>query len=164
VKLRSRQLVSRAARLILGEELYFSVHRRILQLRSNRRVFTAIYEHHLWGAVETISGAGSTLEFSAAFRDTLPRLLAELGATSLLDAGCGDFNWMKPVNLNRVTYVGLDVVEPLIKRNSELYGSESRRFLIADITKDRLQAVDLALSRHCFIHLQIVRFAWRYGI
>jgi len=153
VKPRARQLVASAARLTLGNELYFSLHRRFLQFQSNRRVFTAIYENHLWGAGETVSGDGSTLESSASLRDTLPRLLAELGAESLLDAGCGDFNWMKTVNLNGVRYIGIDVVEPLIRRNVELYGSESRTFLVADITKDRVLNADVALCRHCLIHL-----------
>ncbi len=153
VKAKLRQLVSSTARLLLGNELYFSLHRRLLQIRSNRRVFTAIYESRLWGAGETASGDGSTLESSASFRDTLPRLLAELGAESLLDAGCGDFNWMKTVNLNGVRYIGVDVVEPLIRRNVELYGSESYTFLVADIAKDRLENADIALCRHCLIHL-----------
>jgi SAM-dependent methyltransferase len=153
VKPRSRQFVSRAARLILGERFYARLHLRLLQLRSSRRAFTAIYERHLWGAAETVSGDGSTLESSASFRDTLPRLLEELGAGSLLDAGCGDFNWMKAVNLNGIQYVGVDVVEPLIARNIGLYSSESRTFLVGDITKDRLRKTDVALCRHCLIHL-----------
>ena len=153
VILRSRQYVSRVARLILGEELYLSLHRRLLQLRSNRRAFTAIYEGRLWGAAESVSGDGSTLESSASFREALPGLLAELGATSLLDAGCGDFNWMKTVNLNGIQYIGVDVVEPLIARNIELYASQSRTFLIGDVTKDRLLPADVALCRHCLIHL-----------
>jgi len=153
VKPRARQLVASAARLTLGNELYLSLHRRLLQFRSNRRVFTEIYERHLWGASETVSGDGSTLESSASLRDTLPRLLAELGAESLLDAGCGDFNWMKTVNLNGVRYIGIDVVEPLIRRNVELYGYESRTFLVADITKHRVLNADVALCRHCLIHL-----------
>ena len=139
--------------MILGNELYFSLHRRLLQLQPNRRVFTAIYERQLWGAGETVSGDGSSLESSASFRDTLPRLLAKLGAESLLDAGCGDFNWMKTVNLNGIRYIGIDVVEPLIRRNVELYGSEKRTFLIADITKDPIQNADIVLCRHCLIHL-----------
>jgi SAM-dependent methyltransferase len=150
---RPRQLVSKAARLTLGNELYFRLRRRLLQFRSNRSAFTAIYERHLWGADETVSGDGSTLESAASLRDTLPRLLAELGAESLLDAGCGDFNWMKTVDLSGVRYIGIDVVEPLIKRNVELYSSESRTFLTADITKDRLQSADVVFCRHCLIHL-----------
>ena len=150
---RPRQLLSSAARLTLGNELYLRLRRRLLQFRSNRRAFTAIYERHLWGADETVSGDGSTLEWAASLCDTLPRLLAELGAESLLDAGCGDFNWMKTVDLSGVRYIGIDVVEPLIKRNVELYSSQSRTFLTADITKDRLQSADVAFCRHCFIHL-----------
>lgn len=152
-KPRAKHFVAKVARLTLGNELYFRLHRRLLQFRSNRRVFTEIYKNHLWGAGETVSGDGSTLESSASLRDTLPRLLAELGAKSLLDAGCGDFNWMKSVDLNGVRYIGVDVVEPLIRRNAELYGSESRIFLVADITRDRLQNVDIALCRQCLIHL-----------
>jgi len=148
-----RQLISSAARRTLGDELYASLRRRLLQLRSNRRAFTAIYEGHLWSAGESVSGDGSTLEFSASLRETLPPLLAELGAESLLDVGCGDFNWMKTVDLNGVRYIGVDVVEPMIRRNLELYGSERRTFLVADVTKDRLQKTDIVLCRHCLIHL-----------
>ena len=57
---------------------------------------------------------------------------------------------MNTVDLSGVRYIGFDV---LIKRNVELYGSESRTFLIADITKDRPQNADVALCRHCLIHL-----------
>jgi len=153
VKPRAKQLVASAARLAFGNELYVSLRRRLLQFRSNRRAFTAIYENRLWGTGETISGDGSTLESSASLRDILPRLLAELRAESLLDAGCGDFNWMNTVNLNGVRYIGVDVVEPLVRRNVGVYGSESRTFLVADITKDRLQKADIALCRHCLIHL-----------
>jgi len=153
VKPTAKQLVVNAARLTLGNELYISLHRRLLQFRSNRRAFTAIYERNLWGAGETVSGDGSTLESSASLRDILPRLLEELGAESLLDAGCGDFNWMKTVNLNGIRYIGVDVVEPLIRRNVELYASESRTFLMADITEDPLQNADIVLCRQCLIHL-----------
>lgn len=148
-----RRLTSCAARRILGTELYFSLHRRLLQLRSNRRAFTRIYERQLWGGGETASGEGSTLESSASLRDTLPGLLKELGARSVLDAGCGDFNWMKTIDLNEISYIGVDVVEPMIRRNIDLYSSKSRIFLIADITKDRLREVDVVLCRHCLIHL-----------
>jgi len=78
---------------------------------------------------------------------------SELHARTLLDAGCGDFNWMKNVNLDRINYIGVDVVEPLIRRNVELYGSGNRTFLTADITLDRLPSADIALCRHCLMHL-----------
>jgi hypothetical protein len=47
----------------------------------------------------------------------------------------------------------VDVVEPLIRRNTELYASRDRSFLLADITKDRLPTADVGFCRHCLIHL-----------
>jgi hypothetical protein len=152
-KLGLRRLPSGIARLLLGYERYKKLHLRVLQLQTNRRAFTAIYKCNSWGANETVSGAGSTLASSAALRKVLPRLLTELDARTLLDAGCGDFNWMKNVNLDRINYIGVDVVEPLIRRNIELYGSDNRSFLAADITVDRLPSADIALCRHCLMHL-----------
>jgi SAM-dependent methyltransferase len=153
VKPSSRQIIARACRLLLGNQRYFSLHRRLFLIRSNRRAFTTIYERNLWGAGETVSGDGSTLEFSASLREVLPRLFEELGAESLVDVGCGDFHWMKAVELNGTRYIGVDVVEPLIKRNVQLYSSETHTFVIADVTKDRIPIADIAFCRHCLFHL-----------
>jgi hypothetical protein len=82
----------------------------------------------------------------------LPALLAELGARSLLDAPCGDFNWMRQTDLGEVKYIGADVVPSLISRNRRLYGSDGRKFLTLDIMADSLPAADVILCRDCFIH------------
>jgi hypothetical protein len=47
-------------------------------------------------------------------------VLHDLGAQSLLDAGCGDFNWMRTVDLPGIKYIGVDVVSDLIERNRGL--------------------------------------------
>ena len=145
--------IGASLRAILGDERYARLRLRLMQQRSNRKAFAEIYENNLWGAAESRSGSGSTLEFSLALRKSLTLLLAELNATSLLDLGCGDFNWMRTVDLGSVSYVGVDVVETVIKRNTEQYGSHRRRFLLADIATDRLPSADVALCRHCLIHL-----------
>lgn len=161
--MKPKELLRDTARRILGEVLYSRLRLRSLQLRSNRKAFGEIYERNLWGSDETISGAGSSLELSASLRPALPGLLTELNAASLLDAGCGDFNWMKLVDLTAIRYIGVDVVEPLIARNNQIYGSPDRTFLCADITKDRLPPADVVLCRHCLIHLsnRQVRMALR---
>jgi SAM-dependent methyltransferase len=129
------------------------LHRSYLGYRSNRRAFTAIYRQQLWSSGESVSGDGSTLLASASLREVLPSLLAGLEARSLLDAGCGDFNWMKTVKLYGVRYIGIDVVADLIAENVRRYASGDRSFIAADITKDRLPHADVVLCRHCFIHL-----------
>jgi len=61
-------------------------------------VFSQIHRNNLWGEQESVSGNGSSLAATANLRQELPPLLAGLNVTSLLDAPCGDFNWMKEVS------------------------------------------------------------------
>ena len=150
---RVRRIAGAAAREMLGNDRYARMHIRWLELWSNQRTFTEIYRDNLWGSEESVSGIGSTLELSAALSEQLPGILTELKAEVLLDAGCGDFNWLRTVDLGGVRYIGIDVVEDLIGRNAQLYGSAERRFIVADITRDRLPAADVVLCRHCLIHL-----------
>ena len=117
--------------------------RRALGLRDPEAgvVFSRIYEKNLWADAESRSGRGSTLARTAVIRDALPALLGELGARSMLDAACGDFNWMSRIDLGGVSYVGVDVVPRLIERNRRLYGGEGREFVLADITRDPLPEI-----------------------
>ena len=52
-----------------------------------------------WQSPESKSGGSSTLSATAAIRAALPRLLSDLGVAVLIDAPCGDFNWMRHVDL-----------------------------------------------------------------
>jgi hypothetical protein len=70
-----------------------------------------------------------------------------------LDAGCGDFNWLKEVDLDLDSYTGVDVVEDLVNELRRKYSNERRRFLNRDIISDRLSQVDLILCRDCLVHL-----------
>ena len=117
------------------------------------QVFSDIYRNNSWADPESVSGRGSTLARTTVIRSELPALLAELGARSLLDAPCGDFNWMRHVDLGRIDYTGADVVPELIAQNRSRYGSAGRHFVVLDITKDEVPRADLILCRDCFIHL-----------
>jgi SAM-dependent methyltransferase len=135
----------RAARLARG------VWRR--RGRSMEAIFTEIYRKNAWGHPESVSGRGSILARTVVIRRELPGLLAGVGARSLLDAPCGDFNWMRYVELGGVEYVGGDVVPELIERNRAAYEGEGRRFVTLDIVRDELPRADVVLCRDCFIHL-----------
>jgi hypothetical protein len=116
-------------------------------------VFSEIYERNLWNDPESASGRGSTLQRTTVIRSELPVLLKEVGAESLLDAPCGDFNWMRYTELGPVTYIGADVVPSLIARNEQRYGRDGRKFMVLDITKSVIPRVSVILSRDCFAHL-----------
>ncbi len=117
-----------------------------------------IFHHHFitneWGNDESVSGAGSTIQYTENIRKKIPKLISELRVTSILDAPCGDYNWFRFINLETdIIYIGADIVEPLIERNNSLYGKGKNKFIVLDITNDALPKVDLWLCRDCLFHL-----------
>ena len=119
----------------------------------NKSVFTEIYRNNLWNNEESRSGGGSTLKRTKRVRKGIQDLLEEEGITSLCDAGCGDFNWMKTVDLTNIRYIGVDIVEDVVAENKRMYGKDNIEFCELDITRDDLPRVDLLLCREVLFHL-----------
>lgn len=117
-----------------------------------QEVFRHAYRHNIWGDAESVSGPGSGLVRTKRFREEIPSLLGEIGASFLLDAGCGDFNWMKEVQPIE-QYLGIDIVPELIVHCRERHGGERRTFMHGDITRDALPRADVILCRDCLVHL-----------
>lgn len=115
--------------------------------------FTTIYETHSWVDDQSRSGGGSNLYATEKIRQTLPGLFVKYGVRSLLDIPCGDFFWFKEMKLDLDSYIGGDIVIPLIASVAEKYTSPTRSFRVIDLTKDVLPECDLILVRDCFIHL-----------
>ena len=124
-----------------------------LRRTSLAAVFSEIYETNAWRDPESVSGRGSTLARTNVITSHLPTLLQELNAETLIDAACGDFNWMRYVDLGSIKYLGVDIVPALIDRNRQLYQTNQRTFAVHDITRDRLPDADVILCRDCLIHL-----------
>jgi SAM-dependent methyltransferase len=118
---------------------------------SLRETFTEIYEKNLWSSPESVSGGGSEMQNTEVIRRELPVLIQKFGITSILDIPCGDWNWMKDVDLCGASYIGADIVEPLIGLNKANYTGID--FRVLDITKDELPKVDLIFTRDCLGHL-----------
>jgi len=133
---------------IMARIKHFSI--RVLP---RKKVFTDIYRGGTFGGEESISGPGSDLAQTALLRRSLPSLLKELGVRSMIDAPCGDFNWLREVDLGTISYIGVDIVDELIKGNEKRYGGDKRKFIVADIVADVLPAADMILCRDCFVHL-----------
>jgi len=121
--------------------------------REMRRIFTAIHSARSWGECESASGPGSTRERADAFLAELIDLVRWLRIDTLIDAPCGDFNWVGPLADSVSDYIGIDVVPALITANQRLWSSPSRRFLCRDMVRQRLPAADLVLSRDGLVHL-----------
>jgi SAM-dependent methyltransferase len=122
--------------------------------RSVRAAFTRHYERRDWDDPESVSGRGSSLRSTEAIRRELPPLFADLGVRSVVDAGCGDFNWFRELQLDLDSYLGIEVVEGLAELNEQRHGGAGRRFAALDIIRDDLPRADLILCRDCLVHLK----------
>lgn len=121
--------------------------------RRMRSTFTEIFEKNVWGHPETRSGPGSTVIRTTVVRDGLTALLRELRVQTLLDAPCGDFNWMKEADLPVRRYIGVDVVPAIIESNRRLYALPGREFRNANIVADPLPRAELVFCRDALVHL-----------
>jgi SAM-dependent methyltransferase len=118
--------------------------------------FRRIHDSNLWGASESTSGLGSEMDATAALRLELPRLLARLRVSSLLDAPCGDGGWINTAGLALRT-IGVDIVPALVERLQAraAAGEISGEYRLADITRDCLPRCDAILCRDCLVHLSL---------
>jgi len=110
-----------------------------------------IVSENLWGSSESFSGPGSELKNTKRISFFLPHILKWLGAKSMLDVPCGDFNWMSKIDLSSLEYIGADVEVQVIQRNREKYPEVD--FRVLDITSSKLPACDVVLVRDLFGHL-----------
>jgi hypothetical protein len=117
------------------------------------RIFTYVYDKNFWADSESRSGGGSTLAATTMVREQLPALLEKLNVRTMLDAPCGDFNWMSQTNLSSVQYIGLDIVSEMVRANQSRYGNPIRKFMQGDIVHDTLPEADLIFCRWCLPHL-----------
>ncbi|MFT3686254.1 MAG: class I SAM-dependent methyltransferase [Phycisphaerales bacterium] len=124
--------------------------------------FTARYEYEVTrpgGRQETVCGAGSTMAQTKIAREVVARVVREYGVKSMLDAPCGDLNWMKHVPLPGVRYIGGDVVEKMVEENRTQFGGPtpeggSREFVVLDIIKQVPPKADLILCRDFLVHMR----------
>src|ERR1700680_848239 len=124
-----------------------------LRWRSAEAIFTSIHQRNAWRGDESASGPGSSLEDTAVLRSELPRLLAELGCGSLLDAPCGDLCWLEQAALPVDSYCGIDIVEAVIGANRCRPGPRGRTFLCLDPCRAALREADVVLCRDGLVHL-----------
>ncbi len=121
-------------------------------LESAEQVFSQIYDTNAWGNVESISGPGSTLTATAALREELKILFKSYGREKINDAPCGDFNWMKELNL-QCKYQGFDIVKDLIDHNNKRFSSANIYFYHANLIENILPEADIIICRDLLAHL-----------
>ena len=96
--------------------------------RTNKEIFTTIFNTNHWKSKESLSGPGSEIRQTEKIRRALPRIFKRYGVRSMLDIPCGDFNWMRRVDLDKIQYLGADIVKNIIGQNKTNYKKKNIHF------------------------------------
>ena len=123
-----------------------------LERMTTEQIFTKIYTNNLWKGKNSVSGPGSELDQTGTVIQSLSRIIREYEFSTMLDVPCGDFHWMKEVDLGDVDYIGADIVTALLEENTRRYSGEQIRFQKCDLISDQIPCVDLILCRDCLVH------------
>jgi SAM-dependent methyltransferase len=114
-----------------------------------RSVFREIYQQNLWGGERP----GSDSHAASLYAEGIKAFIANRHVGSIVDLGCGDFQVASKFLHDAVSYVGVDIVEPLVASNIAKYYSDKVSFTCLDIVEDPLPGGELCLIREVFQHL-----------
>lgn len=112
---------------------------------------------------ETPNGPGSTTLLTKGIQTWLPEMFKSYGIQSVLDAPCGDWNWMRLVDLTGIHYTGWDAVSALVEKCADrctaatIAGTATHASVMLEVvnllTVPQVPKVDLILSRDFLAHL-----------
>lgn len=135
----------------LASELHFIKHLLLKQYEQNiPMLFDIVYESNLWG---NGSGSGSDEKLCAGYVTFLQNFFATHNITSIVDVGCGDWQFSKNIDFGKIKYQGFDVASSIINSNIEKYQTENINFSLYDGDFRVLPKADLLLCKDVLIHL-----------
>lgn len=133
-------------------------------------VFSKIYADDSWGRG---SGPGSNPDVLADYRAFLERIVRLNDIRTIVDVGCGDWQFSRFVNFGDAQYLGLDLVDSVVAANNAAYGSDRVDFKRAPADPNDIPAGDLIIMKDVLQHLpdeqimvyrEIIRSKFRYAL
>lgn len=116
--------------------------------------FTRAYKDGQW---HNGSGSGSSAVNTRAYRALLQRYLHDNRVRSVLDIGCGDWQFSRLIDWRGIAYLGVDVVPELIIKNSIRFATSAIVFATEDVLQheangEQLPPFDLILVKDLLQH------------
>ena len=141
--------------ILLKDIGWFVNHNFITNLSKNyEEIFQKVYENKDWGNHgDFFSGIGSLLENTIQYRKYLKKFLKQKKINKVIDLGCGDFRVGKEIKWENIEYIGVDIVNKLIKRNKKIYSNKKIKFMKRNIIKNKLPEADLCIIKDILQHL-----------
>lgn len=114
--------------------------------------FTEIYEKGAWGAKD-FSGSGSTIESTLEYVTMLKNFMKSNNIRSVVDLGCGDWQFSKCIDWEGIDYLGIDVVPHMIEKANRNFAKSNIRFLHANGSEYEMPSADLLICKDVLQHL-----------
>jgi SAM-dependent methyltransferase len=114
--------------------------------------FRRIYETDHWNGG---SGEGSAVEATEAYRRVLETVVASSDVRTIVDAGCGDWQFSRLVDWAGKRYVGVDIVPEVVAANRAAFARDTVDFVAADIRTEQLPAADLLVCKDVLQHWDV---------
>lgn len=119
--------------------------------------FNDIYANGAWAKSadgKGTSGTGSTVAITQEYRHYLEDFIKSHKIKSIVDAGCGDWEFSSVVDWNHARYLGVDISTTVIAQVRQKYQNKTVRFMVGDVTQD-LPSADLLICKDVLQHLPI---------
>ncbi len=114
-------------------------------------VFDDIYEKNHWGFG---SGHGSLPEVTQSYRQFLESFIRENNIGTVVDVGCGDWQFSRLIDWGEATYLGVDVVDTVVQTNQQRFATERISFkTIQPGSNDAIPSGDLLIIKDVLQHL-----------
>jgi SAM-dependent methyltransferase len=114
--------------------------------------FGQIYRDHSWGGVSR-SGVGSSQEAARAYADTVTSVMQRFDVGTVLDLGCGDWEFSRRIDWGGARYIGVDIVPELVEHLRATFGGPNVEFLQGNLLDADLPDADLVLCKDVLQHL-----------
>jgi len=120
-------------------------------VESVESTFVQLYNSNAWG--KTKSGTSDDAS-TVSLRKHLQQFIRDYHIKSILDAPCGDNTYIAMMDLDEVTYLGIDIVSQNIELNRDAY---PKKFYLHQDVKVELGNVtfDLVITRALLQHLTL---------
>ena len=116
--------------------------------------FEKIYERNEW---HYGSGEGSLHFHNVGYIAFLEGFIANNNVASVVDLGCGDWQFSQFVNWGEAHYSGYDIVRPVIAANKLEYSDNGVEFHLYSGDPSELPAADLLIAKDVLPHLSNTR-------
>jgi hypothetical protein len=99
------------------------------------------------------SGPGSLESINKPYIEFLESFIQNNKVDKIIDIGCGDFQFMRRVDMGQASYLGFDVATSIVKVNQTKFGNDRLKFCEMPDDFSQIPDCDIFILKDIMIHL-----------